>query len=234
MKPFFTFLCLLTTLLLSAQNIETFVNPTGITLKDQTDTERINLDGETKRVVIKINDSLLLNIQGGLPTSIKLVNLSTLKETGFEVDHDGAFAFGEFEPSLPSSPSGSSILNIRNGLFRPAPDTQALATGNEERLRITSTGDIGIGTPTPVAKLDIEGGIRIGLLPLLDPEPIPPPFPIFDLKIDENGIVYKRESQMIPDGPQQGAMLELIESQNQAIQALTKRIASLEKKMIIK
>ena len=55
-----------------------------------------------------------------------------------------------------------SVLNIRNGLFRPAPDTQALATGSQERLRITSTGDIGIGTLTPLERLEVDGGVRIG------------------------------------------------------------------------
>jgi hypothetical protein len=230
MKPFFTFLCLLATLLLSAQNIETFVNPTGITLKDQTDTERINLDGETKRVAIKINDSLLLNIQGGLPTSIKLVNLSTLKETGFEVDHDGAFAFGEFEPSLPSSPSGSSVLNIRNGLFRPAPDTQALATGNAERLRITSNGDIGIGTILPTEQLDINGGIRIRLIP---PEPFPDLFTNRVLVVTPEGLILSRESDSPPNVAQQNDLLDQIADQEKTIQQLAKRISELEKKMEI-
>ena len=31
---------------------------------------------------------------------------------------------------------------------------------NTERLRITSTGDVGIGTTTPTAKLDVNGGIK--------------------------------------------------------------------------
>ncbi|MEK7624403.1 MAG: tail fiber domain-containing protein [Patescibacteria group bacterium] len=31
-----------------------------------------------------------------------------------------------------------------------------------ERMRITSTGDVGIGTPTPTNKLDIEGGMAVG------------------------------------------------------------------------
>lgn len=55
-----------------------------------------------------------------------------------------------------------SLLNISNGLFRPAPNTQAIATGNEERLRITSNGDIGIGTLAPTERLDVTGGIRVG------------------------------------------------------------------------
>jgi hypothetical protein len=225
MKPFFTFLCLLATLLLSAQNIETFVNPTGITLKDQTDTERINLDGETKRVAIKINDSLLLNIQGGLPTSIKLVNMSSLKETGFEVDHDGAFAFGEFESSLPS---GSSVLNIRNGLFRPAPNTQALATGNAERLRISSDGKIGIGTLQPTEQLDINGGIRVRLIP---PEPFPDLFTNRVLVVTPEGLILSRESEFPPGVTQQNDLLNQIADQKLTIQTLAKRISELEKSM---
>ena len=31
-----------------------------------------------------------------------------------------------------------------------------------EKMRITSTGDVGIGTPTPANKLDIEGGMAVG------------------------------------------------------------------------
>lgn len=54
-------------------------------------------------------------------------------------------------------------LSIRNGIFRPAPDTQALATGAEERLRITPSGEIGIGTLTPAERLEVNGGIRVGL-----------------------------------------------------------------------
>lgn len=58
--------------------------------------------------------------------------------------------------------NGDGTTNIVNGLFRPAPNTQALTTGGMERLRITSTGDIGIGTPAPLEKLDVDGGVRIG------------------------------------------------------------------------
>ncbi|MCF8368636.1 MAG: hypothetical protein K9G76_06305 [Bacteroidales bacterium] len=57
---------------------------------------------------------------------------------------------------------GGKSLNIRNGLLRPAPDTQALATGGLERLRITANGDIGIGTISPLERLDVQGGLRVG------------------------------------------------------------------------
>jgi len=42
--------------------------------------------------------------------------------------------------------------------FRTMPN---VASGDLERMRITSTGDVGIGTQTPVAKLDVVGDIRL-------------------------------------------------------------------------
>jgi len=60
------------------------------------------------------------------------------------------------------APGGNKAVNIRNGLFRPEPDGLSIATGNQERIRITSNGDIGIGTVGPLERLDVDGGIRIG------------------------------------------------------------------------
>lgn len=46
----------------------------------------------------------------------------------------------------------SQLWFYENGYFR-------IATNNTERMRITSTGDVGIGTPSPSAKLDVNGSI---------------------------------------------------------------------------
>ena len=43
-------------------------------------------------------------------------------------------------------------------IFRPADNTVALGTANAERVRIDSSGNVGIGTTTPTAPLHIEGG----------------------------------------------------------------------------
>jgi hypothetical protein len=225
MKSLFTLICLSFAMLMSAQPIETFVNSSGITLKDTDENQRINLDGNAKLIEIRINDSLMLHIQGGHTTSIKLLNTLSQKEIGMELQSDGTFSIGEFDGAPP--PELGSTLTISNGLFRPAPNTQAIATGNQERLRITADGDIGIGTLTPLERLDVDGGVRIGFAPLR-----PLTYPHFDLKIDELGILYKTEST-IPDGPQQGALLELIEKQNRAIEALTSRLTILEEKVKI-
>jgi hypothetical protein len=46
------------------------------------------------------------------------------------------------------------------GMFSPADGTLTFATNNSEKVRITPLGDVGIGTTSPTAKLDVIGQIR--------------------------------------------------------------------------
>ena len=50
--------------------------------------------------------------------------------------------------------------DTNTGIFFPAVDTIAFAEGGVEAMRITSAGDVGIGTTTPAAKLEVSGEIR--------------------------------------------------------------------------
>ena len=54
--------------------------------------------------------------------------------------------------------AGSPVMTMANA--RPSGDI-ALWTGGE-RLRVTSAGNVGIGTSAPTAKLDVRGSIRLG------------------------------------------------------------------------
>jgi hypothetical protein len=48
------------------------------------------------------------------------------------------------------------------GMFYPAANTVALSTGGSERMRVDSSGNVGIGTSSPASKLDISTGGSTG------------------------------------------------------------------------
>jgi len=61
---------------------------------------------------------------------------------------------------MASSPSFSFTANPDTGIFQPATSNLAVSTGGTERLRVSSNGNVGIGTVTPQNKLDVIGSIK--------------------------------------------------------------------------
>ena len=59
-----------------------------------------------------------------------------------------------------SAPSLSFTGDSNTGLWSPAADTVAASTGGTERMRITSAGNVGIGTSSPSSTLDVLGNIN--------------------------------------------------------------------------
>lgn len=56
----------------------------------------------------------------------------------------------------------SSTPSVGCAIHRPANNTMAFVTGTSERLRIDSSGNVGIGDTSPSAKLEIRGASTVG------------------------------------------------------------------------
>ena len=55
------------------------------------------------------------------------------------------------------TPSYTFTGDLNTGIYSPAADTLAFVEGGVEAMRITSAGNVGIGTSTPGAKLEVQG-----------------------------------------------------------------------------
>jgi hypothetical protein len=117
-----------------------------------------------------------------------MTKISALSDIGTSVASNDAFVLVDVsDPTTPNKkiqqqnlfliPDGSAgtpavrFLNDTDvGLFRPTTNTLALATGGSERLRIDSSGRVGIGTSSPLKKTEIRSapttadtdGLRVG------------------------------------------------------------------------
>lgn len=61
-----------------------------------------------------------------------------------------------------SAPSYSFIGDTNTGISRPTSDAVSIVTNGGERLRVTSTGNLGIGTNAPTNRLDVnDDSIRV-------------------------------------------------------------------------
>lgn len=61
------------------------------------------------------------------------------------------------------TPSLTTTGDTNTGLYFPAADTVATTTGGTERLRVDSSGNVGIGTSSPRSRLDLASGVISGV-----------------------------------------------------------------------
>jgi hypothetical protein len=87
----------------------------------------------------------------------RLIDLQVGGTTQFGVNKTGQ---AEFSLGAVGTPSISPVGDTNTGMWFPAADTIAWSTGGSERVRITSTGNVGIGTSSPNTKLEAVGDIR--------------------------------------------------------------------------
>jgi len=68
---------------------------------------------------------------------------------------------GIFGAGSNTAPSITTTGDTNTGIFFPAADTIAFTEGGVESMRIDSAGRVGIGTSSPVTKLQVSGNTRI-------------------------------------------------------------------------
>jgi len=101
----------------------------------------------------------------GFSTSNCNVSISTLVANGraFNFVNGGANGAAAMADGTAGAPGLYFSANTNTGLYRPTTDNLAIATGGVERLRVTATGSVGIGTTTPGAPLHVLSTYGRGL-----------------------------------------------------------------------
>jgi hypothetical protein len=127
--------------------------------------------------------SLSFNLWDGLTNTIERMRITSAGNVGIGTDTPFQVASGRVTTSINGPAAGSAILNLGVGgvlktfLYSDSANTIlegsgtaitinasgsnfiALQTADVDRIRITSTGNVGIGTATPTKRLNVEASV---------------------------------------------------------------------------
>lgn len=108
-----------------------------------------------------------LNFMSFTPGVITLVNQDTTISAGQDLgvlqfggkdDQTNGYANGQI---ICTTAVGAGSGNTGGGIFRFLLSGNTTGSGPTERMRITNTGDVGIGTTSPSSKLQVNGGVQL-------------------------------------------------------------------------
>jgi hypothetical protein len=103
---------------------------------------------------ITLTEFQVAPVSSGTANGVLFLNASKVQTSGTAITFDGTnFATTGTASATKLIPTGNVVAG--NGMYLPAANTLAWSTGGVERLRITSAGDVGIGTNAPTVRLDV-------------------------------------------------------------------------------
>ena len=109
-----------------------------------------------------------MNLASFTPGVITLINQDTTISAGQDLgvlqfggkdDQTNGYANGQI---ICTTAVGAGSGNTGGGIFRFLLSGNTSGSSPSERMRITNTGSVGIGTTSPSAKLDVYGNLRLG------------------------------------------------------------------------
>jgi hypothetical protein len=106
--------------------------------------------------------SLIGNKPNQVPTNGDLGTLAFEDADNVLVGNLNATGVTTVQAGTVSAPAITTTGDTNTGIFFPAADTIAFTEGGEERMRITSAGNVGIGTSSPNFKLENTTAADIG------------------------------------------------------------------------